>query len=174
MIRSLAVKLALFAITVGLATAHAKSRAMSAQQYTDFLNKLDAAVPLWQSQIDHLNTLNLSLDMDKRKQLAMKGALAKAILNGIKSKVLAEREYPSLALEITMSDTFATASGLLKELITDVSESNNRKTWEEAVRAIQANISGYAGPFYEHIIDKAYDLEYEVEDCHARSQKPRR
>ncbi|PYX68473.1 MAG: hypothetical protein DMG72_22980, partial [Acidobacteria bacterium] len=82
---------------------------MSPQQYADFINKLDAAASSWQERIKRLEGINLPLDADKRQQLSAKGALAIAILNQTKSKVLAEREHPSLALEITLLGTLESA-----------------------------------------------------------------
>lgn len=160
-------KLLVTCILLSSGIASAKSRAMSPQQYAGFLNRLDQAVTTWRDQIKNLDTIKLPVDDDKRKQLAMKGALANAILDQIRSKISPERERPSLALEIVMSDTFTTASLLLKDIADQAPEGPARKQWSEAIGAIQNEISDYARPLHEHVIDKAYDLEYELEDCQA-------
>src|SRR3954467_3404160 len=152
------------------AFAFAKSRTMSPQQYEAFINKLDAAVSGWQDQIKHLDAINLPIDGEKRKQLTAEDALAGAVLNQIKSTVSAERDHPSLALEITMLDRLSSASGVLTELITDVPDSAARKPWADAVRAIEDDISAYELPLHEHVLSKAYDLEYQVEDCAAATK----
>ena len=143
---------------------------MSPQQYEAFINKLDAAVSGWQDQIKHLDAINLPIDGEKRKQLTAEDALAGAVLNQIKSTVSAERDHPSLALEITMLDRLSSASGVLTELITDVPDSAARKPWADAVRAIEDDISAYELPLHEHVLSKAYDLEYQVEDCAAATK----
>jgi len=148
----------------------AKSQMMSPQQYADFINKLDAAASSWQERIKRLEGINLPLDADKRQQLSAKGALAIAILNQTKSKVLAEREHPSLALEITLLGTLESASGLLMQLITDVADSGGKKPWVDAVTAIQDDIAAYAGPLQRHVMSKADDMEYRLEDCEAQSK----
>src|SRR5207245_1138621 len=119
------------------------------------INKLDAAASSWQERIKRLEGINLPLDADKRQQLSAKGALAIAILNQTKSKVLAEREHPSLALEITLLGTLESALGLLMQLITDVADSGGEKPWVDAVTAIQDDIAAYAGRLQRHVMSKA-------------------
>src|SRR5437667_11984171 len=123
---------------------------MSPQQYADFINKLDAAASSWQERIKRLEGINLPLDADKRQQLSAKGALAIAILNQTKSKVLAEREHPSLALEITLLGTLESALGLFMQLITNVANSGRNKPCVDAVTSIQVDMSAYAVAHERH------------------------
>jgi len=152
------------------AAVFAKSQMMSPREYADFINKLDAAASSWQDRIKHLDTINLPIDAEKRQQLAAKGALAIAMVSQSRSKVVAEREHPSLALELTLSETLTSTWSVLMELITDVPDSAAKKPWVEAIRAIQDDISTYAGPLHRHEISKADDLEYQLEDCKAQSK----
>lgn len=151
--------------------ASAKSQMMVPEQYADFINKLDAAVTSWQDRIRRLDATNLSLSSDKVQQLSAKRALAIAVLDQTKTKVVAERDHASLALEITLSDTLKTASDLLMLLITDVPDSPEKKAWADTVTTIQHDIGKYADPLGRHIVSKADDLEYRLEDCEAQSKK---
>ncbi len=162
--------LLVFCIALSPALAFAKSQMMSPQEYAAFINNLDAAASSWQDRIKQLDSVNLSVNAERRQQLVAKGALALAILNQTKSKVFAERQHPSLAVEITLSGTLTTVSGLLMQLITDVPDSAAKKSWVDAVKAIQDDISAYAGPLQRHVISRADDLEFRVEDCEAQSE----
>ncbi len=165
--------LLVFWIALVPALGFAKSQMMSPQEYAAFINKLDAAASSWQDRIKQLDSINLPVDAERRQQLVAKGALAVAVLNQTKSKVFAEREHPSLALEITLSGTLTTVSGLLVQLITDVSDLAAKKSWVDAVTAIQDDISAYAGPLQRHVISRADDLEFRVEDCEAQAKSRR-
>ncbi|MBV9147009.1 MAG: hypothetical protein JO065_13910 [Acidobacteria bacterium] len=143
---------------------------MSPQQYKDFVQKLDSEIPKWEVEIRHLSDLEASLDSEKRKQVIGLEVMASAILDQIKSDIASEREYASLAIEITMLDKLSSASNQLAQAQIGVEDSHDQQPIS-ALRSLQEDISSYSFALHDHVLNRAYDLENELDCSSAKDSK---
>jgi hypothetical protein len=138
---------------------------MAANEYRDYLKRLDAAVARWQVQFEAMNVEKMKVDYSLGKMLERQRDVMAKNLGLIHESIGPQLDRESLSRDIALEGSLTEAEATLGDIMHTLPANEQGVYWGRSLLPIAKEMSDFDPPFRKHVWAYADELQAKAERC---------